>query len=479
MTEPADTPEVEVRSRRGPSLIWLIPIVAALAGVWLAYRTISERGPQVELRFETADWLEAGKTKIKYKSVEVGLVTDVEITPGGNDVTVTCEFEKHAEPFISEGARFWIVRPRIGTGGVTGLGAILSGAWINLDPGPRDGTPKRQFTGLEQPPPPEADAPGLRLVLHSEELRSLDAGSPVYFREIQVGSVFEHALADDGKTVELRVLIEPEYAERVRKDSRFWNVGGIHVGGSLTNLNVELESLDALIRGGIAFDAPRGDKSPAAESGATFWLNTAQAEIEESALRYGGLTLYLEATALGSLSPGDRVFYREVPVGAVVSHELARDSRSIRVRINIQKRYATLVRDNSVFWNASGISAHLGLHGLEIQTESLEAVLAGGVAFATPDRPGHPVKAGSVFRLRPEYEEEWLAWSPVLWRGPPGSAPKQAPEKGGAIARFFHHGGANEEQSKDHGERETDAAQESAEHKHGFFHRIFGGGDDE
>lgn len=475
MTEPEETADVEVRRRRGPSLIWLIPIVAALVGGWLAYRTISERGPQVVVSFETADWLEAGKTKVKYKAVEVGLVTDIDLSPVTHKVVVTCEFNKRAEPFMTEGAKFWVVRPRIGAEGVSGLGTILSGAWIRFTPGPQGGKQTREFTGFEAPPPPAADAPGLSLVLHADKLLSLDAGSPVYYREIQVGSIYHHALSDDGTRIELHAHILPEYAAQVRKDSRFWNVGGIQAYGSLTNLHVEMESLDSLIMGGIAFDAPRGDKSPAAENGAEFWLHDSKADIDESAFRYGGLDLWLETPALGSLSEGDHVFYREIPVGSVVAHELSRDSRSARVRINIQRRYASLVRSNSVFWNASGISAHLGLHGLEIETESLQAVLAGGVAFATPNKPGSLVKAGSVFRLHPEHKDEWLQWAPLLWRGPPGEAPKEAAPKQGLVSSFFHHRGSTEAQARNEGEHQTDAAQEGAEQKQGFFHKLFGG----
>ncbi|MBW2415110.1 MAG: MCE family protein [Deltaproteobacteria bacterium] len=476
-----DIPEVEVKERRGPSLIWIIPLVAVLVGALLVYRTLSEKGPTVTIRFETADWLETGKTKIKFRSLQMGEVTDIEIGKDLGSVVVHAELKKGVAPHLREGAQFWVVKPRVGAGGVSGLGAIMSGAWINFDPpAGTGGKPVRDFVGLEEPPPPSDDQPGLRLVVHADALLSLDSGSPVYYREIQVGSVYANKLSKDGRKVDLNLFIEPEFAEFVRVDSRFWSVGGISVSGSITDLDVQMESLDALIRGGIAFDAPRGERSKAAEGGREFWLHRSKADVKESSLRYGGLRLILESDALGSLSAGDLVYYREIPVGAVVSHEMSRDSRTVRVRLNVQNRYAKLVRSNSVFWNASGISAHLGLHGLEIETESLQALLAGGVAFATPDRPGARVKEGSVFRLHSEHEDAWLEWSPLIWRGPPGTEPKgaaAAKDKEGPIARFFHHGGSTEEQAGGHGEHQPDASQGRADEKHGFFHRLFGGGD--
>jgi hypothetical protein len=162
----------------------------------------------------------------------------------------------------------------------------------------------------------------------------------------------------------------------------------------------------------------------------------------------------------------------------VVAHSLATDSRRVRVHLNIQSPYASLVRSNSVFWNASGISANLGLKGFHVHTESLQALLAGGVGFATPDRPGSPVKAGSVFELQPEPNEKWLAWRPLLWRGPPEKRPKEAaqPEQHeGLIGRFFHHEDKEaEEAAADHDASQPRPAESK---KHGFLHGLFHRGD--
>jgi hypothetical protein len=168
------------------------------------------------------------------------------------------------------------------------------------------------------------------------------------------------------------------------------------------------------------------------------------------------------------VKPGDFVLYREERVGAVVSHSLSTDSRTVRIHLNILSRYASLVRSNSVFWNAGGVTADLGLTGLHMHMESLEALLAGGIAFATPDKPGGRVKAGSVFKLHPEVKDDWLKWRPLLWRGPankhPGGAAAKKEEKHG----FFHHGDKSEEQTVVDGPKP--AAED--EEKHGFFDRF-------
>jgi paraquat-inducible protein B len=472
-----EPPEVEVSKRRGISLVWLIPIVAAGIGGYLAYHTITSQGPTITVYFETAEGLAAGKTKLKFKSVEVGVIETVSLRPEEPQVRVQCRIAKHAGEHLREGMEFWVVRPRIGMGEISGLGTLVSGAYIAMSEAPPGTPPAREFTGLESPPLRPPGAPGLKIVAHAEKLASLGPGSPVYYREIQVGTVDGHKLADDGKTIEFQIYIEPEHAQLVRQNSRFWNAGGIDVSVGVGKVEVQTESVQALLSGGIAFDSPSGGEP--AESGASFWLHSSRAEIESMAMRYGGLVVVVEASQLGSLKVGDLVYYREVPVGSVVSQELARDSQSIRAHLNIQQRYAKLVRTNTVFWNASGISADLGLTGLHVHAESLESLLSGGVAFATPNDPGPPVKPGSVFRLHPEVQDQWLHWSPAIWRGPPDEAPPAAKAAEHGLARFFHHGGKNEEDADEDREHQRDAEQDAAhdEKKHGFLGGLFHRGD--
>ena len=216
-------PEVR-RSRL--SLVWLIPILAVGLAAYLGWRTLSEKGPVITIYFETADGLEAGKTKVKYKAVDIGVVDSIDVRDESPQIVVRASLDKRAEGHIRKDSLFWVVRPRIGFGGVTGLGTLLSGDYINTFPGPKDGPRERTFTGLEFPPlsPPHM---GLKIVLVSPTLSSLDAGSPLYFRQLRVGRIEGHRLSKDGKQIEVDALIEAEHADRVRSNSHFWNAGGI------------------------------------------------------------------------------------------------------------------------------------------------------------------------------------------------------------------------------------------------------------
>ena len=478
-TAGAGPDEVKVRKER-LSIIWLIPIVAVGIGIWLAYQSYQEKGPTITISFATAEGLEAGKTKVKYKGVEIGDVGDIQLSKDGSHVVLTAEMHPGTKAHLSEKTIFWVVEPRVTAAGVSGLGTLLSGNYIGMLPG--DGEPRRDFEGAESPPIGLRDKPGLHIQLEADALHSLGPQSPIFYREIQVGSVQDHELSDDGRRVVLHALIEAPHHKLVREKTRFYDVGGIHASVGFQGVEVDVGSLDALLAGGVAFETPPGDAGgKQAEDGATFQLLDSH-QLIEKALASSGLHLVLESEQSGSVEAGDHVYYRELPVGVVTSVALALDSRTVRTKISIHWPYANLVRSSSKFWNASGISADLGLSGLHLQTESLEALIAGGVAFATPDSRGHPVKPGSVFELHGEQKSEWLKWSPLIWRGDPAKAPKvettakpegvvEKAEHG--IARFFHH----------EGKPEAETQQEHADHeehkkKHGFWSGLFHGDDD-
>jgi paraquat-inducible protein B len=452
------------RARISP--VWVIPIVAIGLAGYLGYRTITEKGPVVTLYFETAEGLEAGKTKVEYKSVGVGTVTGIDVRPEDPQIVVVCQLNQEATSYLVEGSEFWVVRPRIGAGGISGLGTLVSGAYIGFVPGPAGGEPKREFVGLEEPPEMLPDDPRLRVVLLARELGGLQPDSPVYNRQIQVGKLGRAELSKDKTDVEIEVLIEAEHAELVRSESQFWNVGGIDLTVSLGKADVHAESLAALIAGGVAFDSPPGGKPASKDT--KFALHQSRAEVENAAWLYGGLQVVVEAGQLGGVKEGDFVFYKEERVGSVVSAALSNDSRTVRIHLNILSSYAPLVRTNSVFWNASGISADLGLTGLHVHAESLEALLAGGIAFATPDSPGERVKSGSVFKLHDKGKDDWLKWAPEISRGKAQkhAAGDEVEEKGHhGLGKFFHH----EDKSEDEiSEEEHPKDQE----KHGFFHRL-------
>jgi paraquat-inducible protein B len=482
-------PEVVVSKGRGASLVWLVPIVALAIGGFLGLQSYQNRGIEVVIEYPTAEWLEAGKTKIKFRSVEIGTVDKITFkkdvgTAASEGVELHCTLIKEAAPHLTEGSQFWIEHPRVGGGQVSGLGTLLSGAYIVMRGGPPDGARSRRFVGLEEPPVAPEGEKGLRLTLHADERYSIGEGTGVYYLEERVGTVEATKLAADGDGVSFELFIPDEHASLVRKDSRFWNSGGIQISASLGQLDVSTGTLSSMLAGGIDFDSPGKTKSPPAENKASYWLHPTRSDVDTYLYRYGGLRIVVEAHHLGGAKVGDPVSYRELTVGEVISQELTTDSRKLRLHLNIQNRYRNLVRSNSKFWNASGITADLGLTGLHVRAESMQALLAGGIAFATPDSPGHLVKEGSVFKLHPEVKDKWLAWKPVLWRGPAkkdaktdgdasGSETEKKKDSPGVIARFFHHENKDEDEAAKDAEVHKDPEDHEAHHekKHGHLKR--------
>ena len=223
-----DIPEAVVKPRSGISIVWIIPIVAALIGAWVAYKSYSEIGPTIFITFENAEGLVAGKTKVKFKDVEVGLVKAVDIEKDLKHVLVTVEMHKDAKSYLTEKTRFWIVRARISAGGVTGLGTLLGGAFIAIDP-VNGGTFVKNYIGLESVPVVTTDQPGQHFQLKATRRGSLDVGAPIYFRQIKVGEVVSYQLSENGGSVDFKIFVNEPHQLKVMENTRFWNASGLDV----------------------------------------------------------------------------------------------------------------------------------------------------------------------------------------------------------------------------------------------------------
>jgi paraquat-inducible protein B len=269
-----DLPEPVVRHRRvNASLIWLVPVFAALVGLSLVINAWVQRGPVITISFQTAEGLEPGKTVVKYKDVVIGKVTTIRLAPDHHKVIVKVDLEKSAANIAVSDTRFWVVRPRIGLGGVSGIDTLLSGSFIGVDVGD-SAQPQTDFTGLENPPSVTHDSQGKSFTLHAGDLGSLDIGSPVYFRRLQVGRVASYRLNDDGKGVSVQIFVENPYDKFVTTDSRFWNASGVDVSLGADGLKLNTQSLATVLAGGVAFldsPGPHPNTSSAAEN-ASFTL---------------------------------------------------------------------------------------------------------------------------------------------------------------------------------------------------------------
>jgi paraquat-inducible protein B len=330
-----DLPELLIEQRRGFSLVWLIPLVAALIGLWLVYKTLSEEGPRITIHFKDAAGLEAGKTKIMYKSVQVGLVETVHLNADLSTIEVHASFQPGWEKHLGEQTKFWVVRPRVGLSGISGLETLVSGSYIAVEP--VDGGLSKFFEGLEQPPDITADTPGRKFVLLTPQLGSIQNGTPIYFRDLTAGEVVGYQLAEDKQSVVLDVFIHAPYHLLVRDHSRFWKASGFDVSLSATGINVRMESLLALVAGGIAFDTPPPNDAASVASleGTRFPLYSSFASISESAItKRSPFLVYFDSSVRG-LSVGAPVEFRGIKVGVVTDLQLKLDPTTNELKIPV------------------------------------------------------------------------------------------------------------------------------------------------
>lgn len=269
-----ELPTAAVQVRRLPiSIVWIVPIIALFIGGWLVYKAFSEKGPTITISFESAEGLEAGKTKIRYKDVDLGKVTAIDLSDDLSQVIVTAELVKYAESFITENTRFWVVRARVAATGISGLGTLFSGAYIALDPG-KKGRTARYFKGLPEPPIVTTDLPGHHVLLQALDRGSLEIGSPVYYRKIQVGQVVAHRLAKDGRMVEIEVFIETPYDQFVYENTRFWESSGFNITLDTEGVRIDTESMVSIAIGSIAFGLPpKAAPGPSATNETIFTLH--------------------------------------------------------------------------------------------------------------------------------------------------------------------------------------------------------------
>ncbi|NWA05288.1 PqiB family protein [Pseudomonas gingeri] len=513
----SDLPKAKTRPASNWSAIWVLPLIALIIGGWLGWRAYNQTGIEIQVRFESGEGIQANKTEIVYKGMPIGKVKALALDTEGSTkgVVATVEMNKDVESSLRTNTRFWLVKPSVTLAGITGLETLVSGNYIAVSPG--DGEPARKFKALSQEPPLSDLKPGLHITIKAERLGSLNRGSPVFYKQIQVGQIKSFALSPDQNMVELKVFIEPAYANLVRKHTRFWNASGISIDANLSGVKVRSESLASIVAGGIAFatpenrkDSPPTDPSlpfrlyedfdaaqagirvkvklsdfeglqagrtpvmykgiqvgslktlkidpdltsanaeltldPLAEDylvdGTQFWVvkpsislagitglealvkgnyiairpgdkgSHPQREFEARAkappldLRSPGLHLVLFTDNLSSLEVGSPILYKQVKVGSVQSYQFSRDRKQVVVGVHIEKEYEGLVNASTRFWNVSGITLTGGLTGgIQVKSESLQTLIAGGIAFETPQEKAPLKRRIPRFRLFANHDD--------------------------------------------------------------------------
>lgn len=301
-----ERPTASVRRSR-ISWVWLIPLVAAIIAGYLGWRTLREQGPLVTISFRTGEGLTAGQTRVRYKAVELGLVESVRLSDDMTRVLVIVRMRQEATPFLTDKARFWVVRPRLSSGSLAGIETLVSGSYIEMDPGPRGGEEQYEFSGLEQPPGVRSGEPGTTYRLRAERIGSLGPGAPVFYRDVVVGEVLGYDIGNGLGPAIVSIFVRAPFNRFVREGSHFWNASGLSVQVGSEGLHVEVASLQAVLSGGVAFDAPRDAQATPAAPEAEFSLyrNYAEAQAAGYTARQEFLT-YFESSVRG-LGPGAAV----------------------------------------------------------------------------------------------------------------------------------------------------------------------------
>jgi len=263
MTSPPTIPIPEALVEDAPRRSWamLVPILALVAAGWFLARAWDQRGVPITIHFAAGHGLKAGDS-LRYRGIAVGRIREVRLGRDLGGVDVRLDLEESARHLARAGARFWIVRPRIGTGGLDGLDTLVGARYLDVAPGPPDGAPTSHFLGLEAPPV-IVPAGALELVLEAAERGSVGRGAPVTWRRLQVGQVLSVGLSSDARLVLVRVAIDPGYAPLVLTTTRFFETSGFDMGLDLDGLHLEMESLQTLFSGGIAFATPEEAAAPA------------------------------------------------------------------------------------------------------------------------------------------------------------------------------------------------------------------------
>lgn len=331
--------EPEFRAAQRWNIVWVVPVLALIIGGWLVYRHYSSRGPVARVSFETAEGIVAGVTEVRCRSVRVGRVAEVELGDDLKSVWAVIEMAPKNGGLLRAGTRFWVVRARVSGADVTGLGTLLTGAYIEMEPG-SGAEGASVFQGLENPPPTSLAVPGRRLVLKAKRAGTLTVGSPVFHRGVEVGRIESRTLAADGGQVTYDVFIQQEFSPLVTRNTRFWNASGVELSAGSSGVKLRAPSLAAILSGGAEFGVPPG-LSPGealAKDGEVFALFDDEEHARSSLFKADTrLLLMLNQSVLG-LSSGAPVRFRGINVGQVleVSYEFAEGAPGNRIPVLIE-----------------------------------------------------------------------------------------------------------------------------------------------
>ena len=313
-------------ARNRLSYLWLLPVIALGIGLWLAYSHLSQIGPVIRIAFTSAEGLDAGKTKIRYKDLEVGTVTSIDLSNDLKQIIVTAQMQRTAEALLKKDSQFWVVKPQISTGGITGLGTLISGNYIAVSPG-KEEERANQFVGLDEAPQIQSTEEGLRVRLITDSARGVNVGTAIYYRGISVGQIEQIRFSERYDNLYLTAFIHAPYDRLITNNTKFWNISGINFSMGAEGANLEVESLEALVRGGITFSTPTtlntNDTPASPGTGYTLFENE-RASTERTGFEKEYYVVYFDDTTRG-LRQGAPVYFNGMSIGEVIDIRLLYD----------------------------------------------------------------------------------------------------------------------------------------------------------
>src|SRR5215831_9555268 len=402
----AAVPRATARRSRSISVIWVIPLVAVAIGAWLAWDTWSKQGPTIRISFDSGEGLQAGQSQLKFKDIVFGTVKSLELAPDHTHIIVTVATTHDATPLLTDQTIFWVVKPRLFAGNVSGLETLLSGSYIGMLPGQAEGKKQKEFVGHEDPPILSANVPGHTFMLKAKKLNSISLGSPVFFRDLNVGEVLGWDIADMAEYVTIRAFVRAPYDTYVHDETRFWNASGVSVKLAGAGVEVQMESLKALLLGGIAFETPEAEIHAAETSENHVFPLFADREAANNAsyTRKIPVISYFSGSVKG-LAPGSEVTMHGLQVGYVtdvrLEYDKAKDVVVAPVRYIVEPERITGVGQRIHQTDQESVEAVLN-KGLRASLQSASLITGQQVValdFVT-DAPEVPVtKEGEDFVL--------------------------------------------------------------------------------
>ncbi|WP_281647305.1 MlaD family protein [Parendozoicomonas sp. Alg238-R29] len=373
-----------VEEKRRLSLVWLMPLVALCVAGWLGWQAWQERGVKITLQFDNGTGIVAGRTHVRYNGLEVGMVESVSMRPDLKGVEARVSMNKEVSSWLTDKTEFWLVKPEISLAGISGIEALLSGNYITFKP--EKGRPAHHFIALDDPPPLAEGKAGLHITLSAPDGGSLIAGSPVYSKHIYAGEVERVTLKDDGKSVQVDIFIEPDYEHLVHTNTRFWNVSGVHVSGSISNLHLQTGSLLSILKGGIAFTTPEWEApQKQAVQKEQFPLYS-----DYEAARAGvSITIEFPLSA-HIVQKGAHIMFHGVEAGVVKSYDFKEDLSGFSVVVSMDPQATPALVEGAKFWL---VEPHITPQGIE----GLETLLSG--RYIAMDITDTAIKRGESKRL--------------------------------------------------------------------------------